>query len=131
MRIRLFYWVFLCGYNMWRKLGFQFSCLWCRPSVGYPLYQSQKRKTMKFNVGDKVICDRAKWKTEQELSAKAPDVGEMLTVLETHDFENLQLLWFSNDIDAAAFPAHCFRLFYDHNVERIMREVGAYPKKIR
>lgn len=134
MCIRFFYWCFRSGCSTWSKLGLRLACLWYRPYAGSrPLVKSnlKKRRVKTFEPGDLVVCEKSEW-LKQDLQVNIiPKVGEVHKVLETHNFSNIQLLWFSYADDAPAFPATSFRLFHDHNVERIMKEIGGYPKKIR
>ena len=86
---------------------------------------------MNYKPGDRIVCDKAGWEHQDLGEHVGPKVGDVVTVLETHDFPSMQLLWFSEAIDAPAFPSSSFRLFYDDNVLRILKNVGGYPKNLR
>jgi hypothetical protein len=118
---------------MCSKLGLQWQFFWCRLFAGLLPLDTIKLKQIgmkNYKPGDRIICDKAGWENQDLGEHVGPKVDDVLTVLETHDFSGMQLLWFSEDIDAPAFPASSFRLFYDHNVQRIINQVGGYPKNL-
>lgn len=84
-----------------------------------------------FRPGDRIVCIKAGWEKQDLGAHTGPVIGDVVTVLETHSFPGVQLLWFSIADDAPAFPASSFKLFYDDNVKDIIRQVTSYPKNLK
>lgn len=84
-----------------------------------------------FQPGDKVVCAMAPWLPYLSDTKGHPVPWQVLTVKETYNTDNLQLLWFSNCDKAESYSANCFRPFHDETSNRIIEQVGSYPKNLR
>ena len=84
-----------------------------------------------YSIGDKVVCDFDGWKNSRGIkNAYLPKKGEVLTVMDTDDYDGVQVLNFTV-CPHTTYAAKHFRPFYDATVTRILKQVGGYPKNIR